>query len=55
MQIGCEPGIGHVHIMKERLPGGYSFAAEKIAVAAHPGEAAASQNELGICLRFAGL
>jgi hypothetical protein len=55
VKIGCKPGIGHVPIMKDRLPWRLLFAAEKIAVAAHPGEAAASQNELERCPRSVDL
>jgi hypothetical protein len=44
VKIGCEPSVGHISIMKDRWPWRLFFAAEKIAVAAHHGEAAASQD-----------
>ena len=61
VKIGCEPGIGHVPIMKDRLPWRLpcstrmqTHAAEKIAVTAYPGEAVASQDEPYISPRSAG-
>ena len=54
VEIRGEPGIGHVPIIKDRLPWRLLLCWKRSAVTAYPGEAAASQDGHKICPRSAG-
>jgi len=55
VKIGCEPGIGHVPIMKDRLPGRLLTCSGKDCGGWPPRQIAASQDEHETCPRSAGL